>query len=145
MLFVYSINHRKCSKTFGRHCSSAALSRPTDSSISNYNEMYSLKCWHLLWIFDLRGTPPFTIVQLYDYLVIRTSRYKHIFLKHTGYKKIKSFNFFYERFNRKILVAKDADHTFFGVHMKAFVIELRYEENSAYLVRLYSTIRKQRN
>ena len=55
--------------------SSAALSRRTDSSICKYHEMYSLKCGHLPWIFDLRGTPPFTFVQLYDYLVIHTSRW----------------------------------------------------------------------
>ena len=55
--------------------SSAALSRSTESSICKYHEMYSLKCGHLPWISDLRGTPPFTFVQLYDYLVARTSRY----------------------------------------------------------------------
>ena len=75
----------------GKDGSSVALSRRTDSSICKYHEMYSLTCGHLLWISDLRGTPPFTFVQLYDYLVLRTSRYKHIFLKQTGYKKIKSF------------------------------------------------------
>ena len=63
---------------------SAALSRCTDFSFCKYHEMYSLKCWHLPWVCDLRGTPPFTFVQLYDYLVLRTSRYKHIFLKQTG-------------------------------------------------------------
>ena len=81
--------------------------------------MYSLKCGHLPWVCELRGTPPFTFVQLYDYLVLRTSRYKHIFLKQAGYKKIKSFKFFYEGFIRKILVTKDGDHTFYDVCMKA--------------------------
>ena len=107
--------------------SSAALSRCTDSSICKYHEMYSLKCGHLPWVSDLRGTPPFTFVQLYDYLVLRTSRYKHIFLKQTGYKKIKSFKFFYEGFIRKILVAKDGDHTFFDVRMKASMKNTLYK------------------
>ena len=68
--------------------SSAALSRCTDSSICKYHEMYSLKCGHLPWVADLRGTPPITFVQLYDYLVLLSSRYKDIFLKQTSYKKI---------------------------------------------------------
>ena len=99
--------------------SSAALSRYMDSSICKYHEVYSLKCGHLPWVSDLRGISPFTFVLLYDYLVLRTSRYKHIFLKQTGYKKIKSFKFFYEGCIRKILVVKDGDYTFFDVRMKA--------------------------
>ena len=89
--------------------SSAFLLRRADSSICKYHEMYYLKCGHWPWISDLRGTPPFAFVQLYDYLALRTSKYKHIFLKQTGYKKIRSFKFFYEGFIRKILVAKDGD------------------------------------
>ena len=50
----------------GKEGCSAALSRRTASSICKYHEMYSLKCRHLPWVFDLRGTPPFTFVQLYD-------------------------------------------------------------------------------
>ena len=111
----------------GKDGSSVALSRRTDSSICKYHDMYSLKCGHLPWISDLRGSPPFTFVQVYDYLVLRTSRYKHIFLKQTGYKKIKSFKFLYEGFIRKILVAKDGDHTFFGVRMKASMKNTLYK------------------
>ena len=107
--------------------SSAALSRCTGSSICKYHEMYSLKCGHLPWVSNLRGTPPFTFVQLYNHLVLRTSRYKHIFLKQTGYKKIKSFKFFYEGFIRKFLVTKDGDHTFFGVRMKASMKNTLYK------------------
>ena len=84
-----------------KDATSASLFGRTDSSICKYHEMYSLKCGHLPLISDLRGTPPFTIVQLYDYLVLRTSRYKHIFLKQTGYKKIKSLNSF-----MKVLLGK---------------------------------------
>ena len=102
-----------------REGSSVALSRCTDSSICKCHEMYSVKCGHLSWVSDIRGTPPLNFVQLHDYFVLRTSRYKHIFLKQTGYKKITSFKFFYEDFIRKIMVAKDGDHTFFDVRMKA--------------------------
>ena len=106
---------------------SDTLSRRMESSICKYHEMYSLKCGHLPWISDLRGSPPFTFVKLYDYLVLRTSRYKHIFLNQTGYKKIKSFKFFYEGFITKILVAKDGDNTFFDVRMKASIKNILYK------------------
>ena len=107
--------------------SSAALCRRTDSSVCKFHDMYSLKCRHLPWISDLRGTPPFTFVQLYDYLILRTSRYKHIFLKQTGYEKSKFFKFFYEGFIWKILVAKDGDHTFFDVCTKASMKNTLYK------------------
>ena len=107
--------------------SSAALSGCTDPSICKYHEMYSLICGHLPWVCNLRGTPPFTFVQSHDDLVLRTSRYKHIFLKQTGYKKTKSFKFFYEGFIRNILVAKDGDHTFFDVPMKASMKNTLYK------------------
>ena len=63
-------------------------------------------------------------VQLYDYLILHTPRYR---LKQTGYKKIKSFKFFYDCFIRKILVSKDGDHTFFDVRMKASVKNTLYK------------------
>ena len=52
--------------------SSAALSRHTDLPFVSIL-VCILKCGHLPWISDLRGTP-FTFVQLYDYLVLRTSK-----------------------------------------------------------------------
>ena len=77
------------------------------------------QCIHLPWSSDLRGTPSFSFIQLYEYLVIRTSKYKHILLKSTAYKKLKAFQFFQEGFIRKIDVAKDDDFTFFDVRVKA--------------------------
>ena len=106
---------------------SANLSASKDSPIYTYRDIYSSKCGHLPWVSDLRGTPPFTFIQLYDYLVLRTLRYKHIYLKRTGYKKIKSFKYFYEGFIRKILVAKDGNHTFIDVRMKASMKNTLYK------------------
>ena len=77
------------------------------------------QCIHLPWSSDLRGTPSFSFIQLYEYLVIRTSKYKHIMLKSTSYKKLKAFQFFQEGFIRKIDVAKDIDFTYFDVRVKA--------------------------
>ena len=77
------------------------------------------QCLHLPWSSDLRETPSFSFIQLYEYLVIRTSKYKHILFKSTAYKKLKAFQFFQEGFIRKIDVAKDKDFTFFDVRVKA--------------------------
>ncbi|XP_065056985.1 uncharacterized protein LOC135685107 [Rhopilema esculentum] len=74
---------------------------------------------HLPWSSDLRGTPVFIFLQLYEYLVIRTSKFKHVLLKSTSYKKLKAFQFFYEGFIRKVDVAKDAMFTYFDVRVKA--------------------------
>ena len=76
-------------------------------------------CKHLPWTEDLRGTSDFSFLQLYDYLVIRTSKFKHIVLKITAYKKVKAFQFFYEGFIRKIHVAKGEKNTFFAARVKA--------------------------
>lgn len=49
-----------------------------------------------IWTTDLRKLPPFNFVQLYDYLVLETSKYDHETIKKAGYKKLKSFKFFKE-------------------------------------------------
>eukprot|EP00795_Rhopilema_esculentum_P005752 gene5752-11022_t len=64
---------------------------------------------------------------LYDYLVIRTLKFKHIALKSTGYKKLKSFQFFYEGYIKKFSVAKDNNFTFFDVRMKAAMKNTLYK------------------
>ena len=56
-----------------------------------------------------------------------TNNNKNIVLKQTGYKKTKSFKFFYEIFIRNILVGEDGDHTFFGVRMKASMKNTLYK------------------
>ena len=49
------------------------------------------QCKNLPGTEDLRGTPEFSFLQLYDYLVIRASKFKHIVLKSTACKKLKAF------------------------------------------------------
>ena len=74
---------------------------------------------HLPWSDTLQNTPAFSFIQLYDYLVIRTVKYKHILLKNTSYKKLKAFQFFYEGFIKKIDVAFTDSFCFVDVRMKA--------------------------
>ena len=77
------------------------------------------QCSNLPWSSDLSHTPPFSFIQLYDYLVIRTVKYKHILLKSTEYKKLKAFQFYYEGFIKKLEVASNSDYCYFDVRMKA--------------------------
>ena len=99
--------------------SSLQLLQTTDEIACTYEDVFKLKCSHLPWTSDLRGTPAFSFIQLYDYLVIRTTKFKHIMLKSTRYKKLKSLQFFYEGYIKRIDVAKDSNFTFFDVRMKA--------------------------
>ena len=48
------------------------------------------------WSTDLRQLPELNFIQLYDYLVVSTRKYRHILLKGTHYKKLKSYQFFFE-------------------------------------------------
>ena len=48
------------------------------------------------WSSDLRNLPEMNFIQLYDYLVVSTRKYRHIVLKGTHYKKLKSYQCFFE-------------------------------------------------
>ena len=48
------------------------------------------------WSTDLRQLPELNFIQLYNYLVVSTRKYRHIVLKGTNYKKLKSYQFFFE-------------------------------------------------
>ncbi len=57
--------------------SSPQLLATADEVNCRYDDMFKSKCSHLPWTSDLRGTPVFTFVQLYDYLVLPTTKLKH--------------------------------------------------------------------
>ena len=61
------------------------------------------------WSTDLRHFPEMNFVQLFDYLVASTRKYRHIVLKGTNYKKLKSYQFFFEG-NVKKLECKGHDN-----------------------------------
>ena len=56
------------------------------------------------WSSDLRHLPEMNFIQLYDYLVVSTRKYRHIVLKGTHYKKLKSYQFFFEGNVKKLEV-----------------------------------------
>ena len=48
------------------------------------------------WSSDLRNLTKMNFIQLYDYLIVSTRKYRHIVLKGTHYKKLKSYQCFFE-------------------------------------------------
>ena len=48
------------------------------------------------WSTNLRHLPEMNFLQLYDSHVVSTRKYRHIVLKRTHYKKLKSYQFFFE-------------------------------------------------
>lgn len=46
------------------------------------------------WSTDLRQLAELNFIQLYDYLVVSTQKYRHIVLKGTNHKKLKLYHFF---------------------------------------------------
>jgi len=57
------------------------------------------------WSTDLQQLPELNFIQLCDYLVVSTRKYRHILSKDTHYKKLKSYQFFFEG-NAKRLESK---------------------------------------
>ena len=108
---------------FNQQESSAAITEELtlvkDNAGCTYSALFFSRCSHLPWSTDLRGTPSFSFIQLCEYLVIRTLKFKHINLKSTSYKKLKAFQFVFEGYIKKLLVAKNNSYTFFDVRMKA--------------------------
>ena len=105
-----------------RYCSCYTVteSHINEAPINAYTyDFVKFQTCHLPWSASLQNTPPFSFIQLYDYLVIRTVKYKHILLKNTSYKKLKAFQFFYEGFIKKIDVAFSDSFCFVDGRVKA--------------------------
>ena len=58
------------------------------------------------WSTDLRHLPEMNFIQLYDYLVVSARKYRHIVLKGTHYKKLKSFEGNVKKLESKIFENK---------------------------------------
>lgn len=57
------------------------------------------------WSQDLRKLPKMSLIQLYDYLVVKMSKYHNIVLKGTNFKKLISCQFFFEGHIQRIEIA----------------------------------------
>jgi len=80
------------------------------------------------WSKDLRNSPDITFVQLYDYLVVKTAKYDRLALKSsgTGYKKLKSFNFFAEGHIKSIEVTSSDEFRYVKSLVMASMLSKRY-------------------
>lgn len=107
---------------FCRILSSKNINEATNFAGEEGRNTYGLikgECMNSPWSEDLSKTPPFTFIQLYDYLVIRSVKYKHILLKDTQYKRLKAFKYFKEGFIKKIEFASTENFVYLDVKMKA--------------------------
>ena len=64
------------------------------------------------WSTDLRQLPELNFIQLYDYLVVSTRRYRHIVFKGTNYKKLKSYQFCFEGKVKRLESKTHEDETY---------------------------------
>ena len=66
------------------------------------------------WSSDLRDhdLPEINFIQLYDSLVVSTRKYRHIVLKGTHCKKLKSYQFFFEGNVKKLKTKLIEERTF---------------------------------
>ena len=85
--------------------SSQSQSAEVTSSFQNqvvndptYESVFKRECQNMVWSSDLRDMPFLSFLQLYNYLVVRTEKYDHTYIKTTSYKKLKAFQFYYEGF-----------------------------------------------
>ena len=119
LLRVYAVFCR-ISQTETAPCYTVAESNVNEPPTNAYTyDFVKFQASHLPWSASLQNTPAFSFIQLYDYLVIRTVKYKHILLKNTSYKKLKAFQFFYEGFIKKIDVAFADSFCFLDARVKA--------------------------
>ena len=95
ILRTYAIFCR-VSQTDTSPCYTVTESHINEAPINGYTyDFVKFQACQLPWSASLQNSPSFSFIQLYDYLVIRTVKYKHILLKNTSYKKLKAFQFFY--------------------------------------------------
>jgi len=72
----------------------------------------------VIWSADLRKLPKMNFVQLYDYLVGKTRKYKHVVLKNTNYKKLKSYQFFFEGLGLGLFAIEDFSRKELQLHQE---------------------------
>ena len=61
-----------------------------------YKAVVSRELSNVIWKNDIREIPNFNFFQLYHYFVVITEKYNGDLLRRTSYKRLKSFQFFYE-------------------------------------------------
>lgn len=78
------------------------------------------------WSKDLRGLPALTFVQLYDYLVNKTLKYKSADVTSCEYKKLKAFQFFKEGHIKDMQVCQKDGKVFVKAEVLASMKSQKY-------------------
>ena len=74
----------------------AIFSRCYHTTCCTYKAVFSRELSNAIWKNDIREIPNFNFSQLYHYFVVITEKYNGDLLRRTSYKRLKSFQFFYE-------------------------------------------------
>ena len=70
---------------------------PWDSfTCCTYKAVSSCELSNAIWKNDIREIPNLNFFQIYHYFVVITEKYNGDLLRRTSYKRLKSFQFFYE-------------------------------------------------
>ena len=76
---------------------------------------------------DLRHLPKLSLIQLYDYFVVNTRKYRHICLKGTNFKKLKSYQFFYKGHTKGLEIKTYNDLMYVQAAVLASMKKKRYK------------------
>lgn len=79
------------------------------------------------WKKDLRGLPLFTFVQLYGYLVQKTSKCSSLDISTCGYKKLKAFQFFKEGNIKDMQLCNKANLVYVKVEVLTSIKAMKYK------------------
>lgn len=81
----------------------------------------------LIWKKDLRELPSVSFVQLYDYLVTKTSKYSQLDICTGGYKKLRAFQFFKEGHIKDLQLCSNENFTIVKAEVLASMKAEKYK------------------
>ena len=103
-----------------------ARPEPLQSTDTTY-EVVIKEATGCVWKKDLRELPSFTFVQLYDYLVKKTSKYDSLDASKTGYKKLKAFQFFKEGHIKDLQLCHKDNRVYVKAEVLASMRSIKYK------------------
>ena len=106
-----------------RQSQSAEVTSSFQNQVVNdptYESVFKRECWNMVWSSDLRDMTFLSFLQLYNYLVVRTEKCDHTYIKTTPYKKLKAFQFYYEGLIRPFHVRRAIARAHLNTCLKPF-------------------------
>jgi len=111
----------------------ATTTETTNETAKNFDITYEVlikEANGCIWNKDLRKLPSFTFVQLYDYLVKKTSKYQLEAIDTTaatGYKKLKAFQFYKEGHIKDIQLCEKNGFIYVKAEVLASMKSVKYK------------------